>query len=235
MFDRKKYKEFSQIQLKKRWGVPILMTVFTLVISMLFQVPSLSKGLQIDYSGMSILDALTMYSAATTTGTATLLTWIQSFILLVIDMAVISVYIKMSHSPDPVTFGNFIEGFSTWLKAILIGLWQGLFIVLWTFLLIIPGLIKAYAYSQMVFIACEYPNVSVPKLMKISKEITKGHKWDLFVLDLSFIGWFFVSFITCGLAGLYVTPYYQMTKVNAYHALMKEAIDKGILSPEDVK
>ena len=69
--------------------------------------------------------------------------------------------------------------------------------------------------------------------MRISIEITKGHKWDLFVLSLSFLGWSILSLFTLGILQYWLTPYMNMTYVNAYHALMKEALEDGRIKPED--
>ena len=65
-------------------------------------------------------------------------------------------------------------------------------------------------------------------------EITKGHKWDLFVMSLSFLGWEILSLFTLGILQLWLSPYKNMTYINAYHSLMKEAIESGRLKPEDL-
>ena len=140
----------------------------------------------------------------------------------------------MSRSPEPVTFGVFIEGFNNWARAILGILWESLWIFLWTLLFVIPGIIKAIAYSQMFYIIVEYKDISVTKAMRISIDITRGHKWDLFVMYLSFIGWDILSALTLGILELWLAPYKNMTYTNAYHALIKEAIEKGIIKPEDL-
>ena len=58
--------------------------------------------------------------------------------------------------------------------------------------------------------------------MKKSKLLTKGHKWELFVLDLSFFGWFLLIYLTFGIILFWVTPYYTMTKYYAFKALLEE-------------
>ena len=70
--------------------------------------------------------------------------------------------------------------------------------------------------------------------MKISMEITKGHKWDLFILSLSFIGWALLVPLTGGILYFWLMPYMNMTYVNAYHSLMKEALESGRIKPEDL-
>ena len=152
----------------------------------------------------------------------------------ILEVAALNVYLKMSRSPEPVTFGNFIEGLNNWARATLAILWQFLWILLWSFLFIIPGIIKAFAYSQTLYIVAEYKEVSVTKAMNISKVITRGHKWDIFVMYLSFIGWDFLCIFTLGIGTLWLTPYKNMTYTNAYHAILKEAIESGKIKPEDL-
>ena len=86
----------------------------------------------------------------------------------------------------------------------------------------------------MYYIIVEYKDVSVTKAMRISMEITKGHKWDIFVMYLSFIGWDILCILTVGIGTLWLTPYKNMTYTNAYHAMLKEAIESGRITPEDL-
>lgn len=234
MFDRIKYKKFAKVQLKNRWTIPVLVTLTITVITNLFNIP--------DFMHLSI-DELRIYltnpSAASTvvakTNAGNALSFVSIIVTFILDYAAIGVYLKMSRSPDPVTYNDFIEGFSNFWKAILIGLWQSLWIFLWTLLFIIPGIIKSFAYSQMTYLAHEFPEVSVRRLMKISMEITRGHKGSLFIMYLSFIGWGFLCLFTAGIGFLWLEPYIQMTAANAYHAMLKEAIDSGRIRMEDLQ
>ena len=85
----------------------------------------------------------------------------------------------------------------------------------------------------MFFIIAENPKIGVRKAMRLSIEITRGYKGDLFVMDLSFIGWIFLCSLTSGILSLYVMPYMQMSKTNAYKMLKSMAIQSGRLKPED--
>lgn len=95
----------------------------------------------------------------------------------------------------------------------------GLYTFLWSLLFIIPGIVKSYAYSMVPYILAENPDMSANEVITRSKEMTMGHKGDLFVMDLSFIGWLLLTSVTFGIAGVYVYPYMSLAKVNAYHAL----------------
>lgn len=236
MFERKKYKNFAKKQLSGRWGVPILVTLFVFVVSSIFSIPDI---LQLSRSGyfMAIWnnDSLAALDALNSAKSTSFITSIVSMIIsAILEVATVGVYIKMSRSPEPVFFSDFIEGFNNWARATLGALWQYLWVFLWTLLFIIPGIIKTIAYSQMYYIIAEYKDVSVTKAMRISIEITKGHKWDLFVMYLSFLGWEILAAFTLGILNLWLLPYINMTYINAYHALMKEAIESGRIKPEDL-
>mgnify|MGYP001325805993 CR=1 FL=1 len=107
-------------------------------------------------------------------------------------------------------------------------LWKDLFVFLWSLLFVIPGIVKAYAYFAAPYILAEFPAVRPTDAIKISMRITDGFKAELFVLDLSFIGWFLLSGLTFGLLGiLYVNPYYFTSKAGFYEELKVNAINTG--------
>ena len=106
---------------------------------------------------------------------------------------------------------------------------RGLYIFLWFLLLIIPGIIKMYAYKFVPYILADNPEMDYQRVLKISQDMTMGHKWDMFVLDLSFIGWYILGSIVV-IGGLFVQPYYDATAAELYITLRKDAVDRGIAS-----
>lgn len=100
-----------------------------------------------------------------------------------------------------------------------------LYTTLWSLLFIVPGIIKGYSYSLAMFIKSENPNIPASKAIDLSKRMTDGRKMDLFVLDLSFWGWFILSGLTLNILGiLYVYPYYYAAKAFAYEEIKEEAL-----------
>ena len=97
-----------------------------------------------------------------------------------------------------------------------------LFTFLWTMLLIIPGIIKSFAYSMSWYILAENPDMTANEAITESREIMNGHKWELFVLGLSFILWAFAIVFTLGIAAIYVEPYMQLTITNFYHNIKRQ-------------
>lgn len=101
--------------------------------------------------------------------------------------------------------------------------WMYLFILLWSMLFYIPGIVKAIAYSMTPYILMDQPEVGAKEALKLSMEMTKGHKMEIFVMYLSFIGWAIVSAITLNIAGIfYVYPYMQLTMAGYYDELKKQ-------------
>ena len=90
---------------------------------------------------------------------------------------------------EKILFGEFLKGFSLWLKGFLSILWVSLWTFLWSLLFIIPGIVKGFSYSQCFMIIAENPGISVRKALKISKTMTDGFKSDLFVMfELYWLG-----------------------------------------------
>lgn len=101
-------------------------------------------------------------------------------------------------------------------------LWQQLFLSLWAlipFVGIFIALIKSYSYSQALFIYRDNTNMIPKDTIAQSRQLMNGHKWELFVLHLSFIGWHILSAITFGIVGFYVTPYQMLSEIGFYKSL----------------
>ena len=89
-------------------------------------------------------------------------------------------------------------------------------------LFVIPGIVKAYSYSMAEYIMAEDPSIKGLDAITKSKQMMKGYKFKLFVLDLSFILWYLLVGITSGIAAIYVFPYVKATKTNFYLKLKEE-------------
>ena len=119
-------------------------------------------------------------------------------------------------------FENLLDGFGFWWKIILLNLLQGLLIGLWSLLLIVPGIIAHYRYSQALYILIDDPAKSPLQCLRESSALMDGHKKELFMLDLSFIGWYLLGMIPyVGYAvEVWSMPYIAMTKALYYEKLL---------------
>ncbi|MCR5252446.1 MAG: DUF975 family protein [Treponema sp.] len=240
MFDRKKYKYFARQQLQNRWNIPAFITIITGLVMLIFSIPevietfrTLPELVNVDFfNSRSLSVFIQAYSGK---GSSELLSYIQLAVSAIFEMAAICVYLKMSRSPEPVHISDFFDGMNNWARAIFAELWQFIWVMLWSLLFIIPGIIKAISYSQTMYIVAEYKSVSIPKALRISKIITYGNKADLFVMYLSFLGWAILATIPAGLGYIFLIPYMNLSFINAYHAMMKEALETGRIKPEDLQ
>jgi uncharacterized membrane protein len=131
--------------------------------------------------------------------------------------------------------GMFENGFSNYGRHIGGMLWMELFIFLWSLLFIIPGIIKYYAYFMTPYILAECPNVPATEALRLSMRMTQGYKGDIFVMQLSFLGWGILSALTFGILGLvYVGPYYSASMAGMYDALKARALTDGVVSAEEL-
>lgn len=139
-------------------------------------------------------------------------------------------------SGDEFNMGYLGFGFKSgrYLNIVLTMLYRGILLILWTLLLIIPGIIKGYAYRMVPFILADNPEISPTRAIELSKKMTDGQKFDMFVLDLSFIGWYILGMIACGIGVLFVAPYYQTTITELYIVLRDKSIKAGQTSNSEL-
>ena len=129
-------------------------------------------------------------------------------------------------------FLTLFDGFSFAGKVILLWLVVVFFVTLWCLLLVIPGIVAAYRYRFALYNLCENPEIGIFEAIGMSKAQTRGFKADLFILDLSFIGWNFLSSLTLGILSIYVAPYFTQTDLG-YFRVLKQITGVGYLPPED--
>ena len=110
-------------------------------------------------------------------------------------------------------------------------LWMVLFSFLWSLLFIIPGIIKGFSYAMTPYILADCPNVAAKDALKLSMRIMKGHKWELFVFELSFIGWGILSVLTLGILDVFfVQPYMQSSLATYYLEVREQALRTGVIT-----
>ena len=99
------------------------------------------------------------------------------------------------------------------------------YVLLWSLLLLIPGCIKSYSYAMTPYILKDNPEMKNNAAIEESMRMMDGHKLELFLLDLSFIGWAILSILTCCIGFLWLVPYMNMARVNFYEDLKKASVE----------
>lgn len=94
-----------------------------------------------------------------------------------------------------------------------------LYTTLWALLFIVPGIVKSLSYAMTPFILEEHPEMTASEAIKASQKLMDGHKMDLFILGLSFIGWALLACLTMGIGYLFLTPYMNAAYATFYRSI----------------
>ena len=134
------------------------------------------------------------------------------------SISIVMIYIALTQDVKP-EIGDIFKGFKILGKALWLFIITGFFTYLWSLLFVIPGIIKGLSYSMAPYILAENPTMTAREALNESKRITNGYKAQLFVLQLSFIGWMFLIPLTFGLISIWLIPYMNATYANFYNAI----------------
>ena len=126
---------------------------------------------------------------------------------------------------DPTTqFNTMFEGFQDYGRVLVTMLIRDVFILLWTLLLIIPGVMKAYSYRLVPYLVKDRPELSPMEVLAESEALMRGNRWQAFVMDLSFLGWLLLGVVTLNLGNIFWTnPYMNATDAALYQELTGRA------------
>ena len=151
---------------------------------------------------------------------ASIASFISLFIMGAIYYGMARIAVRRACNDGEVDLSDLFKGFSeNFIGAMILGIMQSIFIALWSCLFIIPGIVKSCSYSMSFYIMQENPSKSWSICLNESRAMMNGHKMQYFLLNLSFIGWFIVGSMLCGVGILFVFPYMYMAQANFYLAL----------------
>ncbi|GGH76869.1 putative membrane protein [Pullulanibacillus pueri] len=197
--------------LKGRWSFSVLVTLITGFIYL--GIPNIATSYINDTGSSPSL--YPFYS------TADIAMELISFILFPITVGLNWVFLDVSRKKET-TIKTLFSPFSDllyYLKMLGTQLLMGLFIFLWSLLLIIPGIIKSLAYSQTFLVMRDHPEYSVLEAITASRRLMHGYKWKYVLLWLSFIGWGILASLTAGIGMLWLVPYVRTTLGEFYNMI----------------
>ena len=132
----------------------------------------------------------------------------------------------------PVAFGDLFSQFHRFGEGFVLQFLRGLFVTLWTLLLIVPGIMANYSYAMAAYIMVENPHMSASDCIKASKELMQGNRWRFFCMQFSFIGWILLSVLTCGIGFFFVNPYMEAVNAAFYREICAEK-NAGVFASSD--
>lgn len=133
---------------------------------------------------------------------------------------------------DSVSVENVFDGFKDLGRTVELAFRQFIVVFLWSLLFVIPGIIKGFSYSMVYFIIADHPEYTPKQAMEESKELMQGHRFELFLLELSFLGWNILSVFTFGILSFWVMPYMHITTAAYYEDLKKLKYGEQSISGE---
>ena len=185
-------------RLEGQWGTFVLMTFLMLVIQTILQIPGYIGSLLEILSPENVLASLSFSNISN----------ILSLLALPLSWG-LTVSLLRNHREESVDLENLFDGFrgGRYTRVFCALFLVNLFTILWTLLLIIPGIMKAFSYALTPYIIMDEPELTARQAITRSCEIMEGRRWKLFCLYLSFIGWGILSLLTFGIGILWLVPY----------------------------
>ena len=250
MFSSKEFRTIARDKLRGKWGRSVLVSFLAALLGAASfggssggnsaQTEQIVEGVN---SGMSFMESFAA-SISQSTGlniTAPMLTGVfvgagvLSFVLFLVGSAVSlghnKYYIDLVLHNRADSVGVLFERFDIFFKAVGLQLFIGFFVLLWSLLFIIPGIVAGFRYAMAPYIMAENPDIGIREAVNLSKQMMDGHKGRLFGLNLSFIGWGLLSALTFGIGSLWLNPYMN----TAFAAFYIERTGRGIPMAEPVQ
>lgn len=140
-------------------------------------------------------------------------------------------FLLRQYRGEPLTFDTLFSQFDRFGTGFAQQFLRTLYVVLWSLLLVIPGLVKSYSYAMTPFILADHPEMTASAAIDASKAMMDGHKMDLFLLQLTFIGWELLCGFTLGIGSLFLNPYRNAATAVFYENLQKSAQQTDYVPP----
>ena len=172
--------------------------------------------------GIAILVGLALIGVNWVIGMIPVIGWIVSLAAVVFEFGFAAFYLSLVRAGDVKFVTLFTASFEGFLKKLGTYWLKALYLFLWYLLFIIPGIVKSYSYAMTNYILLDNPELTANEAITKSRQMMKGYKWKLFVLDLSFILWRLLGMIPLFgalLNLLYVNPFYTATRAQFYEEL----------------
>lgn len=201
----------------KIWNILIVLIVFSFITG-IFSSLSSSYGPTLDFTVFPPVEI-----SPGNPGLVQLFNFLGIIASSYVTYSVLSMFIDVANNQQPNIEKTLLIGVKEQpLKAPLLFIVVSIFTVLWTLLFIIPGIVKAYAYSLTTYILIQQKDIQTMDAIRLSQERMNGKKMQLFLLDLSYGGWYVLSLFTLGILLIWIVPRHQTARtlliIDAYQA-----------------
>ena len=212
MMYAKDFRERARNALKGKWGVAVAVG---------FVATLLTGGVAVSGTGSGAAEGSGYLSFVNQDALVLLMTImaVSSLLALVIGGAVqlgwCRFHIDLITGKE-VRFGDLFSQFHRLWAGFVMNLVTGLFVLLWSLLFVIPGIIAVYSYAMVPYLMAEFPELKVMDAIRESKRLMKGNKWRMFCMQMSFFGWALLATLSCGIGNLWLVPYMRSAEAVFY-------------------
>lgn len=238
------FKNEALTALRGNWGKAVVLALLYVLLAGAFAGPTAYQTVKVQqYTRENISGTRTISQMASViqspeflslqrraNGTSGATTLFEIFILLPVALGFANAFRRLVVDKDNNLLYNTVHiAFSNYWHKVWGQLLKDIFIALWSLLFLIPGIVKIYSYSMTEYILEENPELSANEAIDRSRFMMRGHKFDLFWLQLSLIGWFFLCILTGGIGFLWLEPYYHCAKAAFYEEVKADyALNGGL-------
>lgn len=216
------YRAIARERLQGNWGSAVLVAFVASILGGLLTSSGLNFNFNYDAETMSFYDLpafVQQYLILVASAGSVL-----SFVHLILGGVVrqgYCYYLLKQHDGQSCEVRDLFSQFHRFGDGFCLALLESVFIFLWSLLFIIPGIIAAYSYAMAPFILLENPDMTASEALKTSKQMMNGHKFELFGLDLSFIGWDILNIFTLGIGSLWLNPYMNAARAAFFRSFRR--------------
>lgn len=214
-------RERARWALSGKWGVAVLTTWIAGLLGGL--VVSGGNNLEIDSETVAALPEELRQPVIALLGVIAVLGIVQ-FIVGGAAQLGYSKFLLNLHDDRDAHVSDLLSQFDRFGDGFCLVLLRGLYTFLWMLLFIVPGIMAAYGYAMASFVMAENPGMGANEALRVSKEMMRGHKFELFCLELSFIGWDLLSLLTLGIGSLWLNPYKNAAYAAFYRSLTAQTV-----------
>lgn len=220
------FRERARQMLSGKWGMAVLVTLIASVLGGLLTNAS-GINLELDADTIQKMPKIIRTYLTIAASIGGILAAVQFIMGGVVQLGYCRYLLKL-YDGENAELKDLFSQFHRFGDGFLLSLLTALYTFLWSLLFIIPGIVAAYKYAMAPFILLESPGMSANEAIAASKEMMYGHKGELFLLDLSFIGWNLLSALTLGIGSLWVNPYINAAYAAFYRELSPAPCAPGI-------
>jgi len=213
------YRRIARENLEGNWGKSLGIAFVAAIFGALLAGSNIGFEVDMDAEYIQRLPGIILSILAALASVASLISLAQFILGGTVQLGYTQILLKQYHRQE-FEIGELFSQFHRFKQGFLQSFLRGLYVALWSLLLIVPGIVKSYAYAMTPFLLVDNPNMTAKEAIAASIELMDGHKGELFILGLTFIGWDFLAILSLGIGYLWLNPY----KNAAYAAFYRELI-----------